>query len=86
MQVEKNKARLYKYIWPPSASKGTLAIIGGIQPGGAINPISELQCRWVTRVFKGILNYKMQVVFKLTATYDKTMYDKPLIIIDQQIP
>lgn len=34
----------------------TLAVIGLIQPWGAINPISELQARWAVRVFKGELN------------------------------
>ena len=26
-------------------------MIGCVQPWGAINPISEIQCRWVTGVF-----------------------------------
>lgn len=31
----------------------TLAVMGLIQPWGAINPITELQARWAIRVFKG---------------------------------
>ncbi|KAM6454737.1 flavin-containing monooxygenase 5-like isoform 3-T4 [Liasis olivaceus] len=32
----------------------TLAVIGLIQPVGAIIPVSELQVRWATRIFKGL--------------------------------
>uniref|UniRef100_A0A672TWW4 Flavin-containing monooxygenase 5 n=1 Tax=Strigops habroptila TaxID=2489341 RepID=A0A672TWW4_STRHB len=38
---------------PPDLEKPTLAFIGLIQPLGAIMPISELQCRWATRIFRG---------------------------------
>lgn len=31
----------------------TLAVMGLIQPFGAINPGTELQARWAVRVFKG---------------------------------
>lgn len=51
--VVKNKISLYKKVFPPNLEKPTLAIIGLIQPLGAIMPISELQGRWVTQVFKG---------------------------------
>ncbi|KAK3737536.1 hypothetical protein QZH41_010638, partial [Actinostola sp. cb2023] len=53
--VESNDVTLYKYVFPPHLSKPTLAVIGCFQPLGAINPLADLQCRWVTRVFKGIL-------------------------------
>uniref|UniRef100_A0A8D0KPD9 Flavin-containing monooxygenase n=1 Tax=Salvator merianae TaxID=96440 RepID=A0A8D0KPD9_SALMN len=43
---------LYKFVFPPNLEKPTLAIIGLLQPLGAIMPISELQARWATRVFK----------------------------------
>lgn len=64
VQVVKNKVSLYKNIFPPNLEKPTLAIIGLIQPLGAIMPISELQGRWVTQVFKGkwpdkLTNYLM---------------------------
>ncbi len=52
--VSKNKVSLYKYIYPPGLERPTLAVIGLIQPLGAIMPISEMQARWATRVFKGI--------------------------------
>ncbi|KAK3542649.1 hypothetical protein QTP86_031473, partial [Hemibagrus guttatus] len=54
VSVTENKAQLYKYVFPPRLEKSTLAIIGLIQPLGAIMPISEMQARWATRVFKGI--------------------------------
>ncbi|XDV41846.1 hypothetical protein PO909_010639 [Leuciscus waleckii] len=52
--VSKNKVSLYKYVYPPALERPTLAVIGLIQPLGAIMPISEMQARWATRVFKGL--------------------------------
>ncbi|XP_076873349.1 flavin-containing monooxygenase 5-like [Brachyhypopomus gauderio] len=52
--VMENKTSLYKYVFPPNLEKTTLAVIGLIQPLGAIMPISEMQARWATRVFKGL--------------------------------
>ncbi|XP_078489786.1 flavin-containing monooxygenase 5-like [Ciona intestinalis] len=54
LKVENNSCRLYKHMWPSTVENNTLAFIGGIQPLGAINPISEIQCRWALRVFKGL--------------------------------
>ncbi|XP_075012757.1 flavin-containing monooxygenase 5-like isoform X2 [Calonectris borealis] len=54
VKVVKNQIPLYKFMFPPNLEKPTLAFIGLIQPLGAIMPISELQCRWATRVFKGL--------------------------------
>ncbi|XP_044532471.1 dimethylaniline monooxygenase [N-oxide-forming] 2-like [Gracilinanus agilis] len=54
VKVEHNQVKLYKYIFPPDLEKPTLAFIGLIQPLGSIFPTSELQARWVTRVFKGL--------------------------------
>ncbi|KAM4629450.1 flavin-containing monooxygenase 5-like [Polymixia lowei] len=53
LSVSGNKASLYKYVFPPEMDRPTLAIIGLVQPLGAIMPISEMQARWATRVFKG---------------------------------
>ncbi|NWS84448.1 FMO5 monooxygenase, partial [Toxostoma redivivum] len=53
-KVVENQIPLYKFVFPPDLEKPTLAFIGLIQPLGAIMPISELQCRWATRVFKGL--------------------------------
>ena len=47
-----NQVNLYKHMFPPQLGHNTLAVIGCIQPIGAINPICEMQCRLATRVFK----------------------------------
>ena len=53
VKAVENQIPLYKFMFPPDLEKPTLAFIGLVQPLGAIMPISELQCRWATRVFKG---------------------------------
>nr|XP_054330228.1 flavin-containing monooxygenase 5-like [Pongo pygmaeus] len=54
VKVVKNKISLYKKVFPPNLERPTLAIIGLIQPLGALMPISELQGRWAAQVFKGL--------------------------------
>ncbi|CAF90720.1 unnamed protein product, partial [Tetraodon nigroviridis] len=44
--VSENQTSLYKYVFPPELQRPTLAIIGLVQPLGAIMPISEMQARW----------------------------------------
>ncbi|XP_023195945.1 dimethylaniline monooxygenase [N-oxide-forming] 5-like isoform X2 [Xiphophorus maculatus] len=53
--VTDNQTSLYKYVFPPDLERPTLAIIGLVQPLGAVMPISEMQARWATRVFKGCI-------------------------------
>ncbi|KAJ3599791.1 hypothetical protein NHX12_033746 [Muraenolepis orangiensis] len=53
LPVSGNKVSLYKYVFPPELEKQTLAVIGLVQPLGAVMPIAEMQARWATRVFKG---------------------------------
>ncbi|XP_041370067.1 flavin-containing monooxygenase 5-like [Gigantopelta aegis] len=53
IDVKMNRIELFKYMFPPDLAKPTLAVIGCIQPNGAIMPIAELQCRLAARVFKG---------------------------------
>ncbi|XP_073499190.1 flavin-containing monooxygenase 5-like isoform X2 [Phyllobates terribilis] len=53
IKVEKNQTPLYKMVFPPQLEMPTVAFIGYIQPIGAIMPVSEIQARWATRVFKG---------------------------------
>ncbi|XP_069497186.1 flavin-containing monooxygenase 5-like isoform X2 [Ambystoma mexicanum] len=65
IQVSSNKTSLYKFVFPPMLEKPSVAFIGLIQPIGAIMPVSELQCRWATRVFKGLI--------KLPSTKDMLM-------------
>ncbi|DBA13622.1 TPA: hypothetical protein GDO54_018474, partial [Pyxicephalus adspersus] len=66
LSVNKNKVSLYKYMFPYNLDVYTLAVIGLIQPLGAIMPISELQCRLATRVFKGLV----KLPDKLTMTME----------------
>ncbi|XP_068096027.1 flavin-containing monooxygenase 5-like [Hyperolius riggenbachi] len=53
IKVENNKVSLYKYMFLPELEKQTLAVIGLVQPLGAIMPISEIQCRLAARIFTG---------------------------------
>ncbi|KAI3368949.1 hypothetical protein L3Q82_025922, partial [Scortum barcoo] len=55
VSASENQTSLYKYVFPPGLDRPTLAIIGLVQPLGAIMPISEMQARWATRVFKGCI-------------------------------
>uniref|UniRef100_A0A3B4AJA6 Flavin-containing monooxygenase n=1 Tax=Periophthalmus magnuspinnatus TaxID=409849 RepID=A0A3B4AJA6_9GOBI len=50
------RLRLYRHIIPPSLAHPTLAVVGLINALGSVNPMSEMQGRWATRVFKGRLN------------------------------
>eukprot|EP00795_Rhopilema_esculentum_P015437 gene15437-6683_t len=51
--VERNQVPLYKYVFPDSHEHHTMAILGCLQPSGAIMPLSELQARWACKVFSG---------------------------------
>ncbi|XP_043941184.1 flavin-containing monooxygenase 5-like [Protopterus annectens] len=55
IDVRSNNTNLYKYVFPPHLEQPTLAVIGLVQPVGAIMPVSEMQCRWAARVFKGLV-------------------------------
>ena len=72
IDVSDNQVNLYKYVFPPHL-KGTLAVVGCVQPLGAIFPISELQVRWAMMVFKKQLtlpsytSMKQDIAHKLTA-------------------
>uniref|UniRef100_G1RYU9 Flavin-containing monooxygenase n=1 Tax=Nomascus leucogenys TaxID=61853 RepID=G1RYU9_NOMLE len=48
------KIFLYKHVFPVNLERATLAIIGLISLKGSILSGTELQARWVTRVFKGL--------------------------------
>lgn len=45
---------MFKFVFPPRLERPTLAFIGILQPVGATIPTSELQSRWVARVFRGV--------------------------------
>ena len=63
VNVSDNQVDLYKYVFPPHL-KGTLAVLGCVQPLGAIFPISELQVRWALMVFKKQLALPSQASMK----------------------
>ncbi|KFV09701.1 Dimethylaniline monooxygenase [N-oxide-forming] 1, partial [Tauraco erythrolophus] len=54
VKVENKHASLYKYVFPTHLQRPTLAVLGLIKPLGAIMPVTEMQARWVTRIFKGL--------------------------------
>ncbi|XP_066547936.1 flavin-containing monooxygenase 5 [Amia ocellicauda] len=54
LPVQDNRATLYKHVFPPALQHHTLAVVGLVQPLGAIMPIAEMQARWATRVFQGL--------------------------------
>ncbi|PIO14445.1 hypothetical protein AB205_0204940, partial [Aquarana catesbeiana] len=53
-----DKVHLYKSVFPKNLEKATLGVIGLIQPIGGIMTVSEMQARWITRVFK---EYSLQL-------------------------
>ncbi|CAB1324189.1 unnamed protein product [Coregonus sp. 'balchen'] len=46
---------LYRHVFPLGLARPSLAVVGFICNMGAINPLAEMQARWATRVFKGLL-------------------------------
>lgn len=52
IEVKGNRVDLYKHLFPPNLEHNTLVLVGIMQQIGAVFPISELQCRLSTRVFK----------------------------------
>ena len=54
LSVSKQNFQLYKHVFSPHLSHAhTLAVIGCVQPNGAVPPIAELQCRWFALLMKG---------------------------------
>lgn len=64
VKVENKHASLYKYVFPTHLQRPTLAILGLIKPFGAIMPVTEMQARWVTCVFKGLCQLPPQSVME----------------------
>ncbi|KAJ1173081.1 hypothetical protein NDU88_004923 [Pleurodeles waltl] len=76
IQVNSNKTTLYRMVFPPKLEKPTMAFIGLIQPIGAIMPISELQARWATRIFKGLLKLPSSTEMMMEYTKRKEIMEK----------
>uniref|UniRef100_A0A8C5PP99 Flavin-containing monooxygenase n=1 Tax=Leptobrachium leishanense TaxID=445787 RepID=A0A8C5PP99_9ANUR len=55
IKMDPSKGFLYKKMFPVNLQKPTIAFIGFIQPIGAIAVTAELQCRWATKFFKGLV-------------------------------
>ncbi|XP_029843021.2 flavin-containing monooxygenase 5 [Ixodes scapularis] len=53
VSVVDNQVQIYKYVFPPGLKHPTLAIMGLIQPVGAIFPIVEMQARWMAQLLAG---------------------------------
>lgn len=54
LPVNRNKVRLYKHQFLPNLKHPhTLAIIGLVQPIGAIFPVAEIQARWFAQLMAG---------------------------------
>ncbi|XP_040068654.1 flavin-containing monooxygenase 5-like [Ixodes scapularis] len=51
--VVDNEVQLYKYVFPPGLKHPTLAVIGLVQPLGAVFPIAEMQARWMAQLLAG---------------------------------
>ncbi|NXI49252.1 FMO1 monooxygenase, partial [Chloroceryle aenea] len=64
IKVENKHASLYKYVFPTHLEKPTLAVLGLIKTLGAMMPVTEMQARWVTRVFKGLCQLPPQSVME----------------------
>ncbi|XP_068096010.1 dimethylaniline monooxygenase [N-oxide-forming] 2-like isoform X2 [Hyperolius riggenbachi] len=55
IKLNDNDVFLYKYVFPVHLEKPTIAFLGLIQPLGPTMPTVELQARWVSKVFKGVI-------------------------------
>jgi dimethylaniline monooxygenase (N-oxide forming) len=53
VRIENNFPYLHELVFPVDLNPPTLAIIGLVQPFGALPPILEMQTRWAARVFSG---------------------------------
>ncbi|XP_044156764.1 flavin-containing monooxygenase 5-like [Bufo gargarizans] len=76
INVKGNKIALYKFMFPYHLEKPTLAIVGLIQPIGAIMPISELQSRLATQVFKGLVQLPSKESMTIDIVYKKYKMSK----------
>ncbi|KAK2835804.1 hypothetical protein Q5P01_016288 [Channa striata] len=71
------RLRLYKHVFPPAVAHPTLAFVGFIHALGAINPLAEIQARWATRVFKGLITLPSEETMKKDIEKDtKTMHKR----------
>ncbi|KAL3249737.1 hypothetical protein MRX96_055934 [Rhipicephalus microplus] len=70
LRVDSNRLPLFKYVFPAHMEHPeTLSFLGYIQPLGAINPIAEMQARWVVQVLLGNVQLpsKEEMLFRCRA-------------------
>ncbi|XP_054646448.1 flavin-containing monooxygenase 5-like [Dunckerocampus dactyliophorus] len=68
---------LYKHVFPARLSKPTLAVVGFVHGLGSLTPLAEMQARWATRVFKGLLKLPPQeTMLDEIATETETMHNR----------
>lgn len=60
---------LYKRVFPLFLEHPTLAFIGLLNASGPLMPIAEMQARWATRVFAGIIERGNSVTKTLPKAY-----------------
>ncbi|XP_067681879.1 flavin-containing monooxygenase 5-like [Haliotis asinina] len=53
VKMEGRFSHLYKLIFPPNIRQNTFAVVGLVQPFGALPPVLEIQARLASRVFTG---------------------------------
>ncbi|XP_057697539.1 flavin-containing monooxygenase 5-like isoform X2 [Corythoichthys intestinalis] len=54
--------RVYRHVFALGLAPPTLALIGLIDGNGPVNRLAELQARWATRIFKGLISLPSQEV------------------------
>lgn len=73
------KLFLYKYVFPCSLDRATLAFIGLISLQGSILAGTELQARWATRVFKGLCSIPSSHKLMTEATKKQKLIERGVI-------
>ncbi|XP_047272175.1 dimethylaniline monooxygenase [N-oxide-forming] 4 isoform X5 [Homo sapiens] len=79
------KIFLYKQVFPLNLERATLAIIGLIGLKGSILSGTELQARWVTRVFKGLCKIPPSQKLMMEATEKEQLIKSCSIWTDQTL-
>ncbi|KAH0502617.1 Dimethylaniline monooxygenase [N-oxide-forming] 5 [Microtus ochrogaster] len=78
-EILDSKNTMFKFVFPPQLEKPTLAFIGILQPVGATIPTSELQSRWVVRVFTGLKKLPSQSDMMAAINRRKQKMQKELV-------
>lgn len=82
VKVEDHFPYLYELVFPAELNPPTLAVIGLVQPFGALPPILEMQARWASRVFSRNCKLpspskRMEIVEKRRQFIKKKYVDSP---------